>query len=116
VENVSALRHELTDWAARAGLSRDVMEAITLAGYEALANVAEHAYPDHPAAVVDLHATLAGRLVTVSVTDWGRWREPPADPGARGRGLFLIHRLSTHATVIATDTGTTVTMTWELDS
>jgi serine/threonine-protein kinase RsbW len=115
VQTVSTLRRELTDWAARAGLTREVMEAVALAGYEALANAVEHAYPDQDEEAVGLHATLAGRLVTVTVTDWGRWREPPTDPGIRGRGLILIHKLCTRADITATDTGTTVVMTWRLD-
>ena len=115
VHSVSLLRRELTDWAARAGLSREIMEAVALAGYEALANAVEHAYPAHDDDAVDLHARLADRLVTVTVTDWGRWREPPADPGHRGRGLILIDKLCTRAEITATDTGTTVVMTWKLD-
>lgn len=115
VQTVSSLRRELTDWAARAGLSREVMEAVALAGYEALANAVEHAYPVQDGDAVGLHATLAGRLVTVTVTDWGRWREPSADPGVRGRGLILIHKLCSHTEITATDTGTTVVMTWKLD-
>jgi|tagenome__1003787_1003787.scaffolds.fasta_scaffold20729362_1 serine/threonine-protein kinase RsbW len=115
VQTVSSLRRELTDWAARAGLSREIVEAVVLAGYEALANAVEHAYPDQHDEAVALHATRAGRLVTVTVTDWGRWREPPADPGHRGRGLILIHKLCSRAEITATGAGTTVVMTWRLD-
>jgi predicted PurR-regulated permease PerM len=57
-----------------------------------------------------LHATLAGPLVTVSATDWGGWREPPTDPGSRGRGLILIHELCTRVEISATDACTTVMM------
>jgi serine/threonine-protein kinase RsbW len=115
IESVSSLRHALTSWAARAGLSREVVEAVTLAGYEALANAVEHAYPGHIDAMVDLHATLSGHRAIVTITDWGRWREPPVNPGIRGRGLILIRKLCTRAEVIATDTGTTVRMTWDFN-
>jgi len=115
VQTASSLRLDLTDWAARAGLSLEVTEAVVLAGYEALVNAVEHAYPDQDDDSVGLHATVAGRLVTITVTDWGRWREPPTDPGNRGRGLTLIHKLCTRAEITATDTGTTVAMTWQLD-
>ena len=115
IESVSSLRHALTRWAARAGLSREVVEAVALAGYEALANAVEHAYAGHVDAMVDLHATLTGHRAVVTVTDWGRWREPAEDPGIRGRGLVLIRKLCTRAEVLATDTGTTVTMTWDLN-
>jgi serine/threonine-protein kinase RsbW len=115
VQTVSSLRRELTDWASRAGLSQEIMEAVALAGYEALANAVEHAYPGQDDEAVALHASRTGRLVTVTVTDWGRWREPPTDPGNRGRGLILIHKLCTRAEITATDTGTTIVMTWRLD-
>jgi serine/threonine-protein kinase RsbW len=64
--------------------------------------------------VIELHATMEVERLTVTVTDWGRWREPPADHGIRGRGLVLIRNLCTHTDVVATLAGTIVTMVWEL--
>lgn len=115
IEQMSTLRHDLVGWSTRAGLAHDHVDAIALAGYEALANAAEHAYP-HGGGVIELHATIGGERLTVTVTDQGSWREPPADPGFRGRGLVLIRKLCTHSDVAATTAGTTVTMNWELDA
>jgi anti-sigma regulatory factor (Ser/Thr protein kinase) len=115
-DRLTSLRHDLTRWSTRAGLTEDYVEAVTLAGYEALANAAEHAYASSMDNPINLHATLDMGRVTVTVTDWGRWREPPADPGVRGRGLLLIRKLCTRAHIAATEDGTTVTMTWDLDS
>jgi len=113
IEQMSTLRHDLVGWSTRAGLAHDQIEAIALAGYEALANAAEHAYPQG-GGVIELHASIGGEGLTVTVTDEGRWREPPTDPGFRGRGLMLIRNLCTHTDVAATIAGTTVTMNWEL--
>lgn len=115
-ERLSALRRDLVDWSTQAGLTRGHVEAVALAGYEALANAFEHAYPDDGEGVIDLHATMEVERLTVTVTDWGRWRKPPTDPGTRGRGLVLIRNLCTHADIAATDEGTTATMTWDLDA
>lgn len=115
-EQLSALRRELVGWATLAGLSEQHLEAVALAGYEALANAFEHAYPGQGDGLIDLHAAIEGARLTITVTDWGRWREPPADPGTRGRGLVLIRNLCTHADIAPTGAGTTVTMVWDLDT
>lgn len=116
IERLSTLRHELLGWSTRGGLTRETVEAVALAGYEAQANAAEHAYPDGGDGVVELHATMGVERLTVTVTDWGRWREPSADAGIRGRGLVLIRKLCTHIDVVATVAGTTETMTWDLSA
>jgi anti-sigma regulatory factor (Ser/Thr protein kinase) len=89
---------------------------VVLSGYEALANVVEHAYGVDDGGAVELHATRVGREVTVVVVDRGRWQVPSAGPVDGGRGLALIHGLSTRTDVSSTDRGTTVTMTWLLDT
>ncbi|MPY85953.1 MAG: hypothetical protein GEV00_22440, partial [Actinophytocola sp.] len=43
-EQLTAVRHELTQWAHRLGISHTIVPAIELASYEAMANVALHAY------------------------------------------------------------------------
>jgi serine/threonine-protein kinase RsbW len=115
-EGLSSLRRDLVGWSTRAGMTRESVEAVGLAAYEALANAVEHAYPEGAGGTIDLHATLSGHWITVTVTDWGRWREPPLTSGLRGRGLMLIRNLCTHADVAATPKGTAVTMSWDLDS
>ncbi|MGH3876316.1 MAG: ATP-binding protein [Actinophytocola sp.] len=115
IDQLSSLRRDLIDWSRRAGLAQEQVQAVALAGYEALANAVEHAFPDRPDGVIELHATMGVERLTVTVTDWGRWREPPADPGVRGRGLVLIRNLCTNAEIVATDAGTTVTMNWDLE-
>ncbi|WP_410596416.1 ATP-binding protein [Amycolatopsis sp. lyj-23] len=113
-ERLPALREALARWLATLHLSAERREDIVLAGYEAMANSAEHAYPDGEAGPVEVRAeALPGRL-TVTVTDYGAWRPPAASNGLRGRGLLLIDTLADHSAQVHRDDGTTVTMTWLL--
>jgi len=114
-EGLAPLRRALADWAGQIGLEASTVEAIVLSTYEALANSVEHAYRDDGAGTVELDASVNDFIVTVTVTDHGRWRPPSADSGSRGRGLSLIRNLGAAANVVGTPQGTTVTMTWLLD-
>lgn len=92
---------------------------IVLAVYEAMANVVEHAYG--PAAtgrgrrVFDLQATFDAPRLEVAVRDHGTWSESSPGP-LRGRGLPLIETLSDDVTLSSADSGTTVTMAWDVDA
>ncbi|MDQ7802810.1 ATP-binding protein [Amycolatopsis sp. A133] len=111
-DRLPALREALARWLATLHLTLERREDIVLAGYEAMANSAEHAYPDGEAGPIDVRAeALPGRL-TVTVTDYGTWRPPVATNGLRGRGLLLIDNLADHCAQVHRDDGTTVTMTW----
>jgi serine/threonine-protein kinase RsbW len=113
---LATVRHELVDWAWRTGLSGDDVDGLALAGYEAMANVVTHAYGDQ-IGVLDVQATVSPdrNSVTVTVTDYGRWRPPSADPGLlHGRGLPLIRQMSHTSDVFPTPHGTTVHMRWSL--
>jgi serine/threonine-protein kinase RsbW len=113
---LTGLRHVLAEWAERAGLAPEDREALTLASYEAMANSVEHAYAGQLQGVLDLKAVRdhAERRVVVTVTDYGQWREPPADPGTRGRGLPLIRGLTPDSAIAPSTSGTTVSMCWPL--
>ena len=113
---LTGLRHALAEWAERAGLAPADREALTLASYEAMANTVEHAYAGRLQGVLDLRAVrdpAEGRVV-VTVTDYGQWKAPPADPGTRGRGLPLIRGLTPNAAITPSARGTTVSMSWPL--
>ncbi|WP_163505890.1 ATP-binding protein [Fodinicola acaciae] len=115
-----ALRHELAAWSGSAGLSPQAAQVIVLASYEAMANVVDHAYRNVRGAL-ELRAVCepdggSGAAVNITVTDFGRWRPLPADPGVRGRGLLLMRRLATRTDIDATERGTTVTLWWSADS
>lgn len=93
----------------------DTADDLTLAVYEALANVVDHAYHDAAgpgpmrlwaAASAPLHP---GREIAVTVSDRGIWRAC-SDPGWRGRGLPLVRSLCPSSDVLVTCAGTTVQM------
>lgn len=115
-DRLHQLRRALADWACRLGLAADTISDLVLGAYEAMANVVEHAYHDRAGGLIDLyaHADSARRTVTVTVTDYGRWRPPPAGPTRRGRGLPLIHGLTKNAKISASPHGTTVAMTYQM--
>lgn len=102
------LRMHFTEWLRTAGAFATLVDDLTLAVYEALANVVEHAYPPgHPDPVIRLHAQLDGNQVLVTVSDHGCWRTPNAS-GSGGRGLILMRRLTNEVQLHHTDHGTTV--------
>ena len=108
------VRQRLAEWATGLGMDRDGVDDLVLAAYEALANVADHAYPDGPGdAWVDADRYPPDELVIV-VRDRGRWRPPPSDPGLRGRGMTLISALAEKVAVQRGDAGTRVVMHWRV--
>jgi serine/threonine-protein kinase RsbW len=107
-----ALRRALSSWSGEAGLGPEAVQSVVLAAYEAMANVVDHAYRNDPG-MLDVRASCTGRDgITVTVTDFGHWRQLPADPGSRGRGLLLMRRLATSTEIDATADGTSVLLWW----
>jgi serine/threonine-protein kinase RsbW len=110
---LGAVRGQLAGWAEAIGLGTDAVDDLVLATHEALANVADHAYPNGGGyAFVD--AECQDGTAVVMVRDSGRWRPPAADAGWRGRGLLIIRGLAQHVEVRHDDAGTTVEMQWPL--
>jgi anti-sigma regulatory factor (Ser/Thr protein kinase) len=116
------IRGRLEDWARRHDLPPETTVDLQLTLGEAVSNAIEHAYrggrcgprpSPRPTVEVDveLRFTSAGRAVVVCVTDHGRWRPAPAEPGYRGRGLALIEELSAGLQVVRTAEGTQVRFT-----
>jgi serine/threonine-protein kinase RsbW len=107
------VRAQLARWAGRLGLPAEAVDDIVLATHEALANIADHAYPDG-GGDAELDAACVQGEVRVVVRDHGNWRAPPPDPGWRGRGLVLIAGLAEHVDVQCAAAGTSVAMRWRL--
>src|SRR5215217_2138535 len=78
------VRAEVRRWAARAALDEGTTEDLLLAVGEAAANAVEHAYGGARGPVRVAVALVDGSRVEAVVSDEGRWRTPPADPGFRG--------------------------------
>lgn len=86
-EQAGAVRTAVLRWAWAVGRSREIVNDLGLAVYEALANVIEHAYPAgtvHP--VLDLHAECEADMLTVVVADHGRWKPRRAGSVPSWRG------------------------------
>jgi serine/threonine-protein kinase RsbW len=112
-QRLAQVRARIAAWAARTGLSADTVDDIVMATHEALANVADHAYPNG-AGDAALDAVCTEGEVRVVVRDHGRWQAPASDPGWRGRGLVIINGLADHVDVHRADWGTSVAMRWRL--
>ena len=91
-ERLIGLRRALTRWAGQGPLSVERQEDLVLATYEAMANSAEHAYPDHHGGPLEVTAVLEDDGVRVVVADEGCWRPPDPTERIRGRGRALIAR------------------------
>jgi anti-sigma regulatory factor (Ser/Thr protein kinase) len=115
-ENATALRRTFRRWADTL-VDDDAADDLTLAVYEALANAADHAFPTPSApGSLWLHATVADSqiAITITITDNGTWQPPKNSSGRRGRGLPLIHKLTSEAHVALDPHGTTVRLHHQL--
>jgi anti-sigma regulatory factor (Ser/Thr protein kinase) len=113
-QNATALRRTFHRW-AETSVDHDTANDLTLAVYEALINAAEHAFTTQKApGSIWLHATVADDQVLITITDNGIWRSPENLPGYRGRGLALIHQLTTQAHLQLDPQGTTVRLRHQL--
>jgi anti-sigma regulatory factor (Ser/Thr protein kinase)/putative methionine-R-sulfoxide reductase with GAF domain len=104
---LSQMRRMLGRWLQAYGAQSDEVAAITLACGEACANAIEHAYAPG-VAYFELEARHADGLVTVTVSDTGRWRAPRGTN--RGRGLTIIAAAVDELDLRTTDAGTEVVM------
>lgn len=116
-ERVAGFRRVLTLWASGVGMAAERVQALTLATYEAMANVVTHAYRGLPG-TLELHATYLAELrqVTVTVIDKGHWRPTLVENGplrSGGRGLPLIRALAEDISITTGARGTSVRMRWK---
>jgi PAS domain S-box-containing protein len=105
---LSVLRGRLEDWLIAVGASESDIASIEIGVLEAVTNSVEHAYPG-PGGRVRVEASLdeQGRAC-VTVLDHGRWQQPAADPGRRGRGLLMMRACMDTVELETAPTGTTV--------
>ena len=104
---LSQLRRMFSRWLRGHGAEPGEIAALTLACGEACANAIEHAYAPG-LAYLELEATHAEGLVTLTVRDTGSWRAPRGVH--RGRGLKMIEAAVDELDVTTSDAGTVVTM------
>jgi PAS domain S-box-containing protein len=109
---LAPLRRALRQWLTACEASETESYDIVLACNEAFANAIEHAYGPGDGSV-ELDAALSDHEVSITVRDFGRWREPRGEN--RGRGLRLIEAVMDSLTVSRGDQeGTEVKMVRKL--
>ena len=112
IESIPVMRRLLARWLEEAGATRADVDDLSLASAEAAANAVEHAYGLEPG-VVELRArTGQGKIVTLSIRDFGNWRSPRGTH--RGRGLQLMEGLTDGVEVRRSDEGTTIELSRQL--
>lgn len=112
--DATVLRRAFHRWIATL-VGHDDADDLTVAVYEALANAAEHAFTAQSTpGSIWLHATGGDDQISITITDDGTWRFSDRSPDYRGRGLALIHGLTTAAHVELGPHGTTVRLRYEL--
>jgi anti-anti-sigma factor len=108
-DQLAVVREAMRSWLASARVDAGDAEVVVLAAGELCANAVEHAYPPGTEAAVEVMlAREPGGGLTLIVRDRGRWRPPPEDPGARGRGLSIVRALMHAVDIDEGADGTTV--------
>jgi PAS domain S-box-containing protein len=116
-DSLASTRHWLRAWLSTAGLDPELAQDVLVAAGEACANSVEHAYLAGPGADANLAVRLSGPRLVVTVTDHGRWKQPPPDNQVlRGRGMQMMEALADKVTVRHDAEGTTVTLEWRIGS
>lgn len=106
-EVLAMVRRVIERWLGQAPASASDIYAIKAATIEACANAIEHAYRPGDAAF-RVETARSGADVSVTVTDFGEWREPRGD--GRGRGLGLMEALMDSTDVARTVEGSRVAL------
>ncbi|MET8849173.1 SpoIIE family protein phosphatase [Amycolatopsis sp. NPDC004625] len=116
-DHLASTRHWLRAWLANAALEPDLAQDVLVAAGEACANAVEHAYLGGAGATAHLAARLTGGHLVVTVTDRGRWKQPPPDNHVlRGRGVPMMEALTDSVAFRHDAAGTTVTLEWRIGS
>lgn len=116
-EELAGVRASVHDWLFAHVVDESRRHQIVLAVHEAVANAVEHGGSGDVPAMVVVELSLRPGAVDVVVRDNGRWQE--RDPfhleweDERGRGLSIIDRLATEAS-IDRGRGTVVRMRFDL--
>lgn len=115
---VAWVRDEFGRWLRRSsGLDETRLCDVILAVNEALANTAEFAYADGGEGTFDLEAVhdSGRRVLTVTISDRGRWREtnPLNRQRCRGRGIPLMRTLADSVIIDTSGLGTSVCLRFD---
>jgi PAS domain S-box-containing protein len=118
VEGLRRVRRELRRWLDAASVGAMEAHAAVTACNEACANCVEHAYRENETGTMHVEAVLGDDELSVSVRDFGVWREvassPPAVHIERGRGFPIMNGLANRVDVLRSRAGTDVVMRYRL--
>ena len=88
------IRAQTRRWLAPLALDEDTEQDLVLAVNEAASNAIEHAYTAaDPADLVTVSFWTELHHLYFEVADHGRWRQPDAEPGHRGRGILIMQQV-----------------------
>ena len=107
-ERAGELRARLVDWLQEVGATSEEIFDVTLACSEAFANAIEHPVNANGSGV-DVHGTVSGGELTLTVRDYGGWREHRLREEG-GLGLPLMRSLMGSVDVKRRADGTTVVL------
>ncbi|HWD84458.1 MAG TPA: SpoIIE family protein phosphatase [Solirubrobacteraceae bacterium] len=111
-DQLAEIRRNIRRWLHDHGATDEEITEITLAANEACANAVEHAYSPAPAQFF-FTARARDRVVTITVTDGGSWRQPRGLD--RGRGLRIMDAAMDAVEIReAAEGGTEITLTRRL--
>jgi anti-sigma regulatory factor (Ser/Thr protein kinase) len=89
-QEVSRLRHAVTDYARRQGMAPAGVQDLAIAVSEVVSNAVMHAYPtDADDGTITVMATASGDEVTIRVVDDGIGLRPRSDSPGAGLGLAI---------------------------
>jgi anti-sigma regulatory factor (Ser/Thr protein kinase) len=96
-------------WLEETGASDSEIFELLLAVTEAFANAVEH--PREPSShLVDVEGAISDHSVTVSIHDYGTWKDERTRKEEGGLGLVMMEHLMDAVRVECVAGGTTVTM------
>jgi anti-sigma regulatory factor (Ser/Thr protein kinase) len=104
--SVAEARSRVADFAAAAGATHTVVDAVRLATSEAMTNAVVHAYRGEPGSIHVSATVVAGEL-WILISDDGYGLEPRAGRPGLGLGLGLISQLSDEFAIVSRASGGT---------
>lgn len=110
---VGAMRRDVAEFAARAGMDDERVGDIRLAVSEAATNAVVHAYREAEGMLV-VRARVAGHDLIVVVSDSGRGLAPRPDSPGLGLGMPLMATVTSSFRIESQGSGTEVHMTFAL--
>ncbi len=113
--SIAEARARLARFAAGAGATPTLIDAVRLAASEAMTNCVLHAYRGEPGEI-HVNAALVSGQLWIRISDDGPGLEPRADRPGLGLGLGLISQVSDDFAVVSRASGgTEVRMRFSLD-